>query len=137
MFTLHCKHVYYVPNECTDIILDIYNHSLVQLTPSKLLTQLQEYSSGWDPIIQTPLFIQGVSASHILVRVHSEQVGSEAWPGSHVRLQTIENRKSNQCCFEWQNHESDSTIAVFPPKGGNMSLPHPLIFKFILKNKCI
>ena len=29
----------------TDIILHL-NHSLVQLTPSKLLTQLQEYSYG-------------------------------------------------------------------------------------------
>ena len=54
-----------------------------------MLTQLQEYSYGWDPIKQTPLFIQGVSASHILARVHSEQVGSEAWPGPHVRPQTM------------------------------------------------
>ena len=52
------------------------NHSLVQLTPSKSLTQLQEYSYGWDPIIQTPLFIQGVSASQMLLRTHMVQVGS-------------------------------------------------------------
>ena len=69
------------------------------MTSSKLLTQLQEYSYGSDPIIQTPLFLQGVSASHILVRVHSEQVGSEAWPGPHVRPQTIENRKSKS--WKW------------------------------------
>ena len=77
MFTFHCKHVYYIPNECTDIILNIYNHSLVQLAPSKLLTQLQQYSYDWDPVIQTPLFLQGLSASQMLFRTHMAQVGSE------------------------------------------------------------
>ena len=46
------------------------------MTPSKSLTQLQKYSYGWDPIIQTPLFIQGVSASQMLLRTHMVQVGS-------------------------------------------------------------
>ena len=31
-------------------------------------------------------------------------------------------------------HSVAYTVPVFPPKGGNMALPRPLILKFILKN---
>ena len=50
------------------------HHIPVQFVP--VLVQSHVNSSGWDPSIHTSLLSQGISASHMLMRTHIEQLGS-------------------------------------------------------------
>ena len=46
--------------------------------------QLQLYSSGADPSVQFPPFLQGVFRKQILIRIHAELLTIS--PGAQVRL---------------------------------------------------
>ena len=52
------------------------HHIPVQFVPMSV--QLHVNSSGWDPSIHTSLLSQGISASHMFMRTHIEQLGSGA-----------------------------------------------------------
>ena len=49
--------------------------------------------------------------------------------GTNLANQKLSCLQFNECCLHIL-----IARAVFPPKGGTMPLPHPLISKFMLKN---